>query len=141
MGLLSKAAARTARPGRGPDNGNSVGVPPEYALVCILPGELQNEIIKYSNTFTSIHGIVLACPRNYDEEKERETFCGQVSRIVAALGSAVSLSSRHILVLFSNTIYLELLAHRLSRSLETEVPVVFQADNAKAVVEYIRPFL
>ncbi|MDR0670246.1 MAG: hypothetical protein LBF95_09210 [Treponema sp.] len=143
MGLLSKAA-RTRNPapeGREADNGNSVGVPPEYAAVCKLPGELQNEIIKYCNTFTSVHGIVLACPRSYDEEKERETFCGQVSRIVAALGSAVPLSSRHILVLFSNTIDRELLAHRLSKSLETEAPVVFQADNVNAVVEYIRPFL
>ncbi|MDR2376166.1 MAG: hypothetical protein LBD96_07000 [Treponema sp.] len=143
MGLLSKAARIQALAPAcvEPDNESPVEIPPEYALVCKLPGELQNEIIKYCNTFPSVHGIVLGYPQNYDEKKEGESFCGQVSRIVATLGSAVPLSSRHILVLFSNTIDRELLAHRLSKSLETEAPVVFQADNVNLVVEYIRPFL
>ncbi|MDR3144840.1 MAG: hypothetical protein LBU21_01030 [Treponema sp.] len=147
MGLLNKAAAKV-RPAdilraadREPEGGNPVAAPAEYASVCKLPGELQNEILKYCNTYTSVHGIVLAYPKNYDEEQQGESFCAQVNRIVTALGSAVPLSARHTLVLFSNTIDRELLAHRLSKSLETEVPAVFQADNVDVVVEYIRPFL
>jgi hypothetical protein len=130
MGLLSKAAARIKA--RAPD---------EYAPVSKLSPELRNEIVKCCNTYTSVHGIVLACPRNYDEEKERETFIEQLNRVVSALGIAVPLSPRYCLVLFSNTVDRELLAHRLSKTMETEAPVVFQADNLNAVVEYIRPFL
>jgi hypothetical protein len=153
MGLLDKAAGKIKvsgiAPGRnsipaGPvnmDNDAPVEAPPEYAPVRGLPGALQNAIIRYCNTFTTVHGIILAYPPNYDEGKEGEPFCEQVNRLVTAFGTAVPLSSHHILVLFSNTIDRELLAHRLSKSLETEVPVVFQADNLKIVVEYIRPFL
>jgi hypothetical protein len=130
MGLLSKAAASI-----------KAGVSDEYAPVSKLPPGLQNEIIKYCNTYTSVYGIVLACPQNYDEEQEGETFVKQLNRIIAALGTAVPLSPHYCLVLFSNTVDRELLAHRLSKTMETETPVVFQADNLNAVVEYIRPFL
>jgi hypothetical protein len=106
-----------------------------------ISGELRNEIIRYCNMFTSIHGIILAYPPNYDEKKEGEPFCKQLNRIVAALGTAVPLSPRYCLVLFSNTVDRELLAHRLSKTMGTEAPVVFQADNINTVVEYIRPFL
>jgi hypothetical protein len=85
--------------------------------------------------------MILSYPKKYDEKKEGESFNRQVNRIIAVLGTAVPLSPRYSLVLFSNTIDRELLAHRLSRSLKTEVPVVFQSDNPAQVVEYIRPYL
>ncbi|MDR2176875.1 MAG: hypothetical protein LBP20_02400 [Treponema sp.] len=129
MGLLDKAAGTVKDGGA------------RRAPVRTIPGELRNEILKYCDTYTSVHGIVLAYPPNYDEKKEGESFYGQVNRIVAAFGSAVPLSPRHALVLFSNLIDRELLAHRLSKSMATEVPLVFQASNANIVVEYIRPFL
>jgi hypothetical protein len=152
MGLLDKAAAKiiafgdrpAARPAGLPagDRAAAGGESPAGAASFRkLSRELQNEIVKYCNTFTSVHGIVLRYPRNYDEEKEGEPFCRQVDRIVAALGAAFPLSSRHVLVLFSNTVDRELLAHRLSKSLDTEAPAVFQADSVNIVVEYIRPFL
>jgi hypothetical protein len=147
MGLLSKAAAKITVSGNLPlieeeqGPGDLIEPPPEYASVHGLPGELKNEIIKYCNTFTSVHGIVIAYPHDYDEKEEGESFCNQVNRITAALGTALPLSARYTLVLFSNTVDRELLAHRLSRSLETETPVVFLADNVDAVVEFIRPFL
>jgi hypothetical protein len=147
MGLLSKAvektqgSAKTAEGGKRGKIRENAPVPPEYQAVDGLPGELKNEIIKYCNTYTSVHGIVLSYPRHYDEKKEGESFNRQVNRIIAVLGTAVPLSPRYSLVLFSNTIDRELLAHRLSRSLKTEVPVVFQSDNAASVVEYIRPYL
>ncbi|MDR1443865.1 MAG: hypothetical protein LBI94_03190 [Treponema sp.] len=124
-----------------PDRESPAELSAEYTLTHGLSGELKNEIVKYCNTFALIHGIILAYPQNYDENKEGESFYNQVSRITAALGVAVSLSARYVLVLFSNIIDRELLAHRLSKSLETEVPAVFQADNADKVVEYILPFL
>jgi hypothetical protein len=159
MGLLSKAAAKikvsgslprgdppaeavpVVEEGWGPDRELPLEPPPEYASAHGLPAELKNEIIKYCNTFTSVNGIILAYPRNYDEKKEGESFCNQVNRMTAALGTAIPLSARYSLVLFANTVDRELLAHRLSGSLETEVPVVFQADDVNAVVDYIRPFL
>jgi hypothetical protein len=159
MGLLNKAAAKIEVSGDlsrddpvvegaavpderwGPDGEFPAEPPPEYASVHGLPGALKNEIIKYCNTFTSVNGIILAYPHNFDEKKEGESFCHQVNRMTAVLGTAIPLSTRYSLVLFSNTVDRELLAHRLSKSLETEVPVVFQADNVDTVVEYIRPFL
>jgi hypothetical protein len=148
MGLLSKAVEKnqnSAKRAKGRAGGQKkareVPVPPEYRALDGLPGELKNEIIKYCNTYTSVHGIVLSYPQNYDEKKEGESFNRQVNRIIAVLGTAVPLSSRYSLVLFSNTIDRELLAHRLSRSLKAETPVIFQSDNAASVVEYIRPYL
>jgi hypothetical protein len=149
MGLLSKAAEKVDSSGSaagGPigkkqRGGREVPVPPGYEAVEGLPGELKNEIIKYYNTYTSVHGIVISYPPNYDAEKEGESFNQQLNRIITALGTAVSLPSRHSLILFSNTIDRDLLAHRLSKSLEAEIPVVFQSDNAASVVEYIRPYL
>jgi hypothetical protein len=138
MGLLSKAVEKNQNPARRADE---IPVPPEYKAVNGLPGELKNEILKYCNTFTSVHGVVLSYPKNYDEKKEGESFVRQLNRILTALGTAVPLSPRYSLVLFSNTIDRELLAHRLSKSLETETPVVFQSDNVASVVEYIRPYL
>ncbi|MDR3248520.1 MAG: hypothetical protein LBT39_07020 [Treponema sp.] len=140
MGLLSKAAGRNnaSDPVYQKD---LVQAPPEYEALEGLPGVLKNEIIKYCNTYTSVHGIVLAYPKKFDEKKEKEPFNEELNRIVAALGSAVSLSPRYSLVLFSNTIDRELLAHRLSKSLETDAPVIFIADDVETVVNYIRPYL
>jgi hypothetical protein len=149
MGLLSKAAEKKqgsanragGNAGGQGKNREKVLVPPEYRAVDGLPGELKNEIVKYCNTYTSVHGMILSYPQNYDEKKEGESFNRQVNRIIAVLGTAVPLSPRYSLVLFSNIIDRELLAHRLSRSLKTEVPVVFHSDNPAQVVEYIRPYL
>jgi hypothetical protein len=139
MGLLSKAAGKKQDSANGAGREGQGDVPPDYAEG--LSGELKNEIIKHCNTYALVHGIVLSYPKNYDEDKEGESFIRQVNRIIAALGTALPLSSRHSLILFSSTIDRELLAHRLSRSLDTEAPVVFQSDNAASVVEYIRPYL
>jgi hypothetical protein len=153
MGLLSKAAGKMTTENDNksvPETPDSVGAldgefkaapPAEYAAAADLPGEIKNEIITYYNTYTLIHGIILSYPKNYDEKKEGETFNQQLNRIIATLGSAVPLPSGHSLVLFSNTIDRELLAHRLSKSLETETPVIFQADDIKTVVDYLRPYL
>lgn len=149
MGLLSRAAEKVdaaASADGGPigkkrGGGREVPVPPEYEAVDGLPSELKNEIIKYCNTYTSVHGIVISYPPHYDAEKEGESFNQQLNRIITALGTAVSLPSGHSLILFSNTVDQDLLAHRLSKSLEAEIPVVFQSDNAASVVEYIRPYL
>jgi hypothetical protein len=150
MGLLSKAAEKKQNSIKGaaenPLRGKrefqgEVPVPPEYKAADRLPGELKNEIIRHCNMFTSIHGIIVSYPKNYNEEKEGESFIQQLNRITAVLGTAVSLSPRYSLVLFSNTVDRELLAHRLSRTLKAETPVVFQSDNVASVVEYIRPFL
>jgi hypothetical protein len=153
MGLLSKAVVKNSvsvvglvpdslkKPKDSPDMEAPVELDPEYAAAEGLPAELKNEIIKYCNTYTAVHGIVLAYPQNYDEKKEGESFNHQVNRIIAALGSSVPLPSRHSLALFSNTVDRELLAHRLSKSLGTEALAMFAADNVGSMVEYIRPYL
>jgi hypothetical protein len=149
MGLLRKAIEKKQNPAKraggsaagGGREKSQGGIPSSYKAAKGLSGELKNEILKYCGTFTSVHGIVLSYPKNYDEKKEGESFIGQLNRILAALGTAVPLSPRYGLALFSNTVDRELLAHRLSRSLETETPVVFQSDNVASVVEYIRPYL
>jgi hypothetical protein len=147
MGLLGKATEKNKNRAKRADESPALeeqkkfrGETPGFPESGIV-GELESEIARYCNTFTSVHGIVLSCPKNYDENKEGESFIRLLNRILAALGTAVPLSSGYSLVLFPNTIDRELLAHRLSRSLETETPVVFQSDNVASVVEYIRPYL
>ncbi|MDR0401254.1 MAG: hypothetical protein LBH51_10005 [Treponema sp.] len=145
MGLLDKAAdiktSFTGPADKGPgleDRGADGGSPlsPEG-----LPEELKSAITKYCDTYTSVHGIVISDPPNYDAKEAGESFDHQLNRVVAAFGTAIPLSSRRNLVLFSNTIDRELLAHRLSKSLEGEIFVVFQSDTTASVVDYIRPYL
>jgi hypothetical protein len=151
MGLLSKAAGKTTvenddksvpeAPGPVDAQGKFEAADSAEYTADELPEEVKNEITACYNTYTLIHGIILSCPKNYDKKEGGETFNQQLNRIIAALGSAVPLPSGHSLVLFSNTIDRELLAHRLSKSLETEAPVIFQANAIKTVVDYLRPYL
>jgi hypothetical protein len=156
MGLLSKAAGKTTGPGyandspqpggpKGPRGGPGPETPGRpfaaWAPLEGLPGDLKNEIIKYHRTYTLIHGMVLAYPPGYDETREGESFIRQLNRITATLGSAVPLPSGHSLLLFSNTLDPELLAHRLAGTLETETAALFQTDDIQTLTDYIRPYL
>jgi hypothetical protein len=89
---------------------------------------IQREIQKMYGNRGSMQGIVLG------------EFSARVNRMVSALGAARALPSRRCLVLFPNSIDRELLAHRLSKSLNTEVLAVFTAD-AQAASKLIRPYL
>jgi hypothetical protein len=97
---------------------------------------IQQEIQKFYGSYASIQGIVLEQPA-LPGDKE---FSVQVNRIVSSLGTAMALPSRRCLVLFSNTIDRELLAHRLCKSLKTQALSVFMADNVQAVSDIIRPY-
>ncbi|GHV14374.1 hypothetical protein FACS189491_10610 [Spirochaetia bacterium] len=83
-----------------------------------------------------VQGIVLELPGGRDSEE----FSAQVNRMVSVLGAVKTLPSRHCLVLFSNTIDRELLAHRLSKGLKTRVLSAFTADTMQAVPAIIRPY-
>ncbi|GHV10367.1 hypothetical protein FACS189485_23440 [Spirochaetia bacterium] len=142
MGLLAKAAFNNIRAG------GRVS-PPELLRPVKRPGlllqglkkrdsfspvtALQREIQKMYGNRSSMQGIVL-------EGSRLPEFSARVNSMVSALGAATALPSRRCLVLFSNSVDRELLAHRLSKSLNTEVLAVFTAD-VQAVSKLIRPYL
>jgi hypothetical protein len=134
MGLLAKAAFNRVNPPglltRGQQRRDSAAV--------------QGEIKRLYGDRAAVQGIVLELPAGINPPSaalEAEKFSVQVNRMVSALGAAMGLPSRRCLVLFSNTIDRELLAHRLSKSLKTPVLSAFMADNAQAVPDIIRPYL
>jgi hypothetical protein len=100
--------------------------------------DIQKEIQKFYGSYASIQGIILELPALPGDED----FSSQVNRIVSALGTAMALPSpRRCLVLFSNAIDRDLLAHRLCKSLKVRALAVFMADNVQAVSDIIRPYL
>ncbi|GHV54698.1 hypothetical protein AGMMS49579_15810 [Spirochaetia bacterium] len=143
MGLLAKAAfskVEKALPGlltRGQKKRDSL--PPPGAALSLMGKAIQREIQKLHDNCASggeprnLQGIVLELPGSLPS--------GEMNHMVSALGTAMAIPPRRCLVLFSGAIDRELLAHRLSQSLETQILSVFMADNAQAVSDIIRPYL
>ncbi|GHU96078.1 hypothetical protein FACS189479_09750 [Spirochaetia bacterium] len=149
MGLLAKAAFNTNKPGllmRGLKKRKALS-PAGEVLTQLFDAALDSfrtAAIAASNEFSdplpgavSVQGIVLELPAVPGTEE----FSVRVNRAVTALGAAAALPSRRCLVLFSGAIDRDLLAHRLSKSLNTQALAVFMADNIQAVSDKIRPYL
>jgi hypothetical protein len=118
MGLLSKAAVKTADPGTAME-------------------EIRQRLEKHFSSNTSLQGIVFEIP----PDREAEDFTGMVNRVIALLGSALPLPSGRVLAIFPDTADRELIARQLEKSIKTKALVVFTAEEASKALEYIGPYL
>jgi hypothetical protein len=105
----------------------------------IIAQEVKNTIIKYQKINPLFQGILLEVPPHFEEGK-KNYFSVQVSQMVSSFGSAIPVSSAHILILFQKSLDRELIAHRLSKSLVSTTILDFEADNSEGVFALIAPY-
>jgi hypothetical protein len=128
MGLLQKAA-------------NKAGSEPEKTKTGAGAGSETTEtrIRNFYNTHLSFQGIVLEIPPENRGETQ-EAFCEKVSYMASAFGLVFLLSPANTLVLIPDKLDRELLAHRLSKSLNTRVLYGFQADDPGRALTLLAPY-
>ncbi|MDR0998741.1 MAG: hypothetical protein LBL70_06710 [Treponema sp.] len=103
--------------------------------------EIEQELGKYFESSDSIQGLVLEASPDFKNKKGGENFEAMMSRIIALLGSVLSLPSGRVLAILSDTADRELIAHQLERSVKVKTLVMFIADEPSEILEYIGPYL
>jgi hypothetical protein len=96
------------------------------------------EIQEYRKSHPVFQAIVLDFPGGAGETGE--SFGEKVSRMVGNFGSALSLSPGSSLVLIPENMDRELLAHRLSKSLNAQVLCQFAADDPGKALTLLDPY-
>jgi hypothetical protein len=120
MGLLSKAAVKTAVPG---------------AFI----EKLEERLKEHLGSNASIQGMVFETPPDFAAEDTEDL--DSINRIIALLGSALLLPSGRVLALLSDTADRELTASQLEKSINAKILAVFSVQEASKVLEYIGPYL
>jgi hypothetical protein len=92
-------------------------------------GDAEYEIREYHKTHPSFHGIILKFP-----------FDPKLSQMVSHFGVAFALAPELCLVLIPENMDRELLAHRLSKSLNVQVLDQFQAGDPGEVLDLLEPY-
>jgi hypothetical protein len=105
-----------------------------------ISGPLEAAIMQYNKVNAQFNGIVLDLPAGMAEE-EVEDFKKTLYNMVALLGITMLLPSGHSLVLLPGTLDKELIAHRLSNSLNAKALMVFEAKNSEEALAFIRSYL
>jgi hypothetical protein len=98
---------------------------------------VRSNITRYCQTNTNplggFQGIVL--------ENSNAASAEQLTVMVGALGLTIVLPSARLLILLPTSLDRELIAHRLSLSLNTKALICFEADTPEKALELIQPYL
>ncbi|MDR1176446.1 MAG: hypothetical protein LBK83_13370 [Treponema sp.] len=97
-------------------------------------GALETVIRRSMEGENGVGGIILK------DNKGKKNFPSAVSRAVSSLGNMFPLPDSTCLVLVPLNIDQELLAHRLSKSLDAKTVLRFEADSAGKVLEILKSF-
>ena len=99
-------------------------------------GTVEKQIADYYRMHLDFNCIVLECPPAGSEHgvSGQLNFCGKVSAIIEKTGTVIPLPSGRPLILSPIMIDRELIAHRLSKTLDTEVLMSFEANNPENVL-------
>ncbi|MDR2608287.1 MAG: hypothetical protein LBC57_07830 [Treponema sp.] len=97
-------------------------------------GGLETVIRRSMEGENGVGGIILK------DNKGKKNFPSAVSRAVSSLGNMFLLPDSTCLVLVPVNIDQELLAHRLSKSLDAKTVLRFEADSAGKVLEILKSF-
>jgi hypothetical protein len=102
--------------------------------------ETADKIRQYHIQHPSFQGILLgSLPA--ENGKTDTDFTERLSRMVSSFGSVLFLPPGNCLALFPGSMDGELLAHRLSKSLHTQVFFHFQADDPGTAIIQLGPYL
>jgi hypothetical protein len=105
-----------------------------------IPDPLEAVIAQYHKINSRFNGIVLDLPAGMAEDKA-EDFNKAVYNMAALLGITIVLPSSLSLILLPASLDKELIAHRLSNSLNAKALMVFKAESPKEAIGLIRSYL
>ena len=102
---------------------------------------LEDEITMFHQAYLDFNCIVLENPAADEKirpgEDEKSSFCKKVSDIIHKTGTVISLSSGNPLILLPIVMDRELIAHRLSKILNTRPLLSFESNNPENVLTRI----
>ncbi|MDR1863746.1 MAG: hypothetical protein LBQ67_07495 [Treponema sp.] len=120
---------------------NSRTAPPASRPPVIPPDPLERAIAQFNKANSPFNGILLELPAGMDRDKQKaENFNKAVYNMTALLGITIILPSRRSLVLLPHPVDKELIAHRLSNSLNTKALAVFEAKTPREALDLIRSY-
>jgi hypothetical protein len=115
MGLLSRAEGRAALKTAESKNIASI----------------KDEVLQFSRNYAIFNCILMEKPAYENGEKD---FCNKVSEMVKFIGTVIPTSMDRPLILLPKAMDRELIAHRLSKNLNTGILLSFEADNTEKVI-------
>ena len=101
---------------------------------------LKDKISEYHKIHEEFGCILLENP-NSDNEEEKNSFCKRISKMLDMTGTVLALENARPLILLPRLLDRELIAHRLSKSFNTKVMSVFEADSPESVYIQIESML
>ena len=112
-------------------------------------GTLEGRIAQYHKMYANFNCIILENPcragepeynsaeNNSGDKASKANFCKRVSDMISMTGTVIPLSSLCPLILFPAAMDRELIAHRLSKSLDTRPLMSFEANSPENVLNQI----
>ena len=133
MGFLSKAEVIRLPLDEGVQvlQDPSLRVPPD-PLPLNNKEDLKATLEQYHKLYSSMGGIIIKISK---EE------IPQLNPMVSHFALVEDLATGHCLILFPESLDRDLIAHRLEKNLNTEIPLIFSAKNPAEVLEKIRQYL
>ena len=101
---------------------------------------LKEKIADYHRIHNDFNCILLDIPESANEE-EKAGFCKTVSKMLSMTGTVFPLANGRPLILLPKKLDRELMAHRLSASLNSKILESFEADNSESVFSKIKSLL
>ena len=142
MGLLDRAKNAV---GSGPAPKENLSGAVEETSLEHIPEELQSveeEIVHYHVANPEFSCIILEHPMGSSaSEEDKANFCRKVSGMVNMFGSSIALPTGCPLVLFPSSLDRELIAHRLSKSLDTAALLSIEAKSPENVLSHIKSMI
>jgi hypothetical protein len=99
---------------------------------------IQTFLEKFAGNYKTFHGIVLNAGNGKSGKKNLSALA---SEMVSRIGAAAALPDGNCLILASEDVDRELLAHRLGKSIKTKVLLQFSADSAGGALEELKSCL
>jgi hypothetical protein len=97
-------------------------------------GVLKKRVAEYQKVYR-IFGCILL--ENQAQEKGKPDFCEKLAKMTGNMGIASPINQNHALILLPSEMDRELIAHRLSKSLDAEPVLSFRAANPEYVINRI----
>ena len=102
----------------------------------LLPDTIRESIAEYHSTYTEFNCIILEFSGS-PGKKKLVTFCKKVTKTMDKAGKVIPLSNGRLLVLLPMRMDRELIAHRLSKSLNAAAVLSFGANSPDEAISRI----
>jgi len=137
MGLLSRAGNVVNNVGGVKRKGGDASQPAALKKIKISKknlGVLKKKISEYQKVYR-VFGCILL--ENHAHEKGKPDFSEKLAKATGNLGITSPINQSHALILLPSEMDRELIAHRLSKSLNAEPVLSFRAANPEYVINRI----